>query len=436
MGERLTPLRDLLREAARESDELASPRTARDASERALARWEQGRAPTRSKRARVARVAFAFAAAVALALGAVALVVGFREGPTEALTFATGPSATPGKVGAWLASPPEGLTLRFSEGTEIVLRGGTSARVARVDARGAELLLERGSLRASVVHRAPSTSWEVHAGPFEVHVVGTRFDAAWDPVTGTLDLQVLEGRVVVTGPLLDDGRAVASEERLRVSLRESRFEMERVPSAYAAATDDGSPAPPQEEAPAPSAAPAASPSAVAVEPARSGAASAHVAASAHPGSGWRELAREGRHRAAVDAAVAAGFDGVLGSASGADLLLLADSARFSGETARAKLALLAARKRGERGSSAFLLGKLAADAENAPADAARWFDTYLSESPGGALAEQALGRLIELRRRAGQTTEARAAAQKYLEKYPAGGYASAARSALASPPAP
>lgn len=132
----------------------------------------------------------------------------------------------------------------------------------------------------------------------------------------------------------------------------------------------------------------------------------------------------------MDAVMAVGFGRVLGESSGADLLLLADSARFSGDTGHAKQALMAARGKGEKGRTAFLLGKIAADASSSPGEAAQWFETYLAEAPGGGLAEQALGRLIELYRRTGRSGQAQAAATKYLAKYPEGGYAKAARSAL------
>ncbi|MCC6556258.1 MAG: hypothetical protein IT372_25135, partial [Polyangiaceae bacterium] len=80
---------------------------------------------------------------------------------------------------------------------------------------------------------------------------------------------------------------------------------------------------------------------------------------------------------------------------------------------------------------AFLLGKLAADHLGAPGDAITWFQTYLDEEPGGGLAEQALGRLIELRRRSGDAAGARAAAEIYLRRYPDGAYASLAQATVA-----
>lgn len=461
MGESMKPLGKLLRDAARTSDEEASPRaTAQRASQRALEAWE-ARGARRSPWARGM-------VALAVAMVAVGLLIASIRSSRDALSYVVGESAEPGKVGAWIASPPEGLPLRFSDGTELSLRAGASARVTRSDAHGADVLLERGALRASVVHRDASTAWTVHAGPYQIHVVGTSFDASWDPSSGALDVRVLEGRVNVTGPLLDDGRAVQSDEHLHVSLKESRFEMTKTPTPYAAATDGpkssaGSAEPRAaaggganagagdgaiaaagganaaaggaNAAGGAEAVPGATVALTSTAAAASGASGASTAAprgsaSSSSPSGWRDMARAGQHRAALDAAVTQGFDRVLGEASGSDLLLLADSARYAGDSAHAKQALVAARARGEKGRTAFLLGKLAADASGSPGEGAQWFETYLRESPGGALAEQALGRLIELYRRAGQTGSARAAASKYIDKYPTGGYASAARSVL------
>jgi hypothetical protein len=159
--------------------------------------------------------------------------------------------------------------------------------------------------------------------------------------------------------------------------------------------------------------------------AASGASAQHAAV-----AGWRSLARAGQHRAALDAAIAQGYEHALAGASLADLILLADSARYAGDAARAKQALLAARARGEKGRTAFLLGKLAADAANAPSEATTWFETYLAEAPSGAFAEHALGRLIELHQRAGNTSAARTAASQYIERHPSGGYAAAARAVV------
>ncbi len=59
-----------------------------------------------------------------------------------------------------------------------------------------------------------------------------------------------------------------------------------------------------------------------------------------------------------------------------------------------------------------------------------WFETYLREEPGGSLAEQALGRVMELRRR-GAPGAARAVAERYLAAYPRGAYSKLAASLVA-----
>ena len=44
-----------------------------------------------------------------------------------------------------------------------------------------------GAADVSVVHRA-ETRWSIVSGPFEVRVIGTRFEAAWDPAEEALSL--------------------------------------------------------------------------------------------------------------------------------------------------------------------------------------------------------------------------------------------------------
>jgi hypothetical protein len=143
---------------------------------------------------------------------------------------------------------------------------------------------------------------------------------------------------------------------------------------------------------------------------------------------WKELAARGKYRDAFAAAEAAGFGQEIERVPAGDLLMLADAARFSGSPARAREALMAARRRfGVRGQSAFLLGKIAADQQGSPGDAVSWFETYLREEPGGPLAEQALGRIVDLTRRSSPDAARRAAA-RYLARYPDGSYAALARS--------
>ena len=120
--------------------------------------------------------------------------------------------------------------------------------------------------------------------------------------------------------------------------------------------------------------------------------------------------------------------GAFDRASTQELWELAHAARLGGRPQLASQALLSLRKqRGVRGQTAFLLGKVAADQLKEAPKAIAWFQTYLTEDPQGPLAEQALGRLIELE--AG-TRAGKRAAERYLERYPRGAYASFARSLL------
>jgi hypothetical protein len=82
-----------------------------------------------------------------------------------------------------------------------------------------------------------------------------------------------------------------------------------------------------------------------------------------------------------------------------------------------------------RGSTAFLLAKIAMDQQGSAAEAERWLRTYLSEDPGGVLSDQALGRLLELHR-SDRSETTRDLARQYLDRHPRGAYAELAASLL------
>jgi hypothetical protein len=366
----------------------------------------------------------ALAAAACLALAGVTVGAGWRlSTPSQPapISFSVGTSAAPGFVGDWVAAGADvPLPTRFSDGSELQLSPGARVRVTTTSATGADVLIERGSVHAAVAHpHGDGTAhWAVRAGPFEVRVTGTTFDAAWDPMAETFELTMIEGRVLVTGPGLPPDRVVVGGERLVVSVRDARMVLSsgRLVSMgpQAASVTMGPQAAPN---PGP-----AEPAPINVEP--------QVAVVVAAAPAWKELATKGRYRDAFAAAEAAGFGAEVERAPAGDLLMLADAARFSGNPGRAREALLAARRRfGARGQSAFLLGKIAADQQGSPGDAVQWFETYLREEPGGPLAEQALGRILDLSRRASPEAGQRAAA-RYLARYPDGSYAALARSVV------
>ena len=391
-----------------------------DPSELSTARRMLLQAPARAPGRRRPLVLAAAASVVAL-LAALAV---FLLRPHDRVSFVVGTPPSSGVVGEWVAADGTApLPLSFSEHTSFILAAGARARVTETTARGATVLLERGQVTAAVVHAGPETRWSLQAGPFEVRVTGTKFEASWDPAGDTFELTTREGSVVVTGPLLQGGREIAAGQRLRVSVRDGSMELRKESAARAAAD------PPRGGASGPAAPDGAAGSSAepSAEPLPTPSSAGAPPRAREPG--WRDLATAGKYDEALAAADRLGFAQEIERASAADLALLADTARYAGRPALARQALLAQRRRfGARGASAFVLGKIAADQQGAAANAVRWFETYLSEAPNGALAEQALGRILELRRR--DPAAARATAERYLARYPNGVHAPLARSLL------
>ncbi len=408
----LSPLEKFGQEVRRVSDDLAKPgETVTLAKHRALAGWKSNGKSLRRHGVMVALLAAAL----------MAIVFGILPARSAVITYSVGSSATPSALGAWIAADKEVTPVRFSDGTSMTLDPGARARVTRADSLGATMLVERGKAHAKVVHANESTSWLVHAGPFDIHVVGTEFDVAWNPTTEVLDLRVTEGKVLVRGPLLDAGRAVSASEVLQVDVQAKKSEVH--------VEANGSPLPVpgldnKTDVPAKNPAPVET---AIVHPEQS---APNQLDKLDTNLSWRAFAAAGRHREAMQAVEQAGFDRIVATSPADVLLELADEARYAGQHARAKQALLRARELGSRGRSAFLLGRIAADHDRAPDDAVTWFERYLEESPSGGLAEQALGRIVEIEDRLGHTARARDAAKLYLQRHPGGAYETLARRAV------
>jgi hypothetical protein len=101
----------------------------------------------------------------------------------------------------------------------------------------------------------------------------------------------------------------------------------------------------------------------------------------------------------------------------------------------ARRALLAERKRFARAAAArgaaFFLGGIEPDGSAA---ALAWYETYLSESPRGPYASQALGRRMMIVHRRGGAAASTALAREYLQRFAQGPYASAAHKILENSP--
>lgn len=358
---------------------------------------------------------------VAGALGAVAAAMFgvhlLRPAPLR-VTTATDHHAV--RVGDWIRAGASKVPLDFSDGTSITLDPGSRARLEAVDAAGAGLAIETGHAELKVVP-GRGGRWHLSVGPFGVDVTGTEFDIAWNPEAEELTLNMHEGKVMVSGCVLGDGRPLLAGEHLTASCRDRRFQVVRPNTALS----DHAPS-------ADLAAPAESAVAAATSP--------HTAADAlsapalstpqHPDTpllapdSWQALARAGKYKAAFAAANSAGFELEVARSSAEELSLLGDVARFGGSTDSALKAYLNLRRRFPHtplsANAAFAIGRMEFDQRGAFTEAERWFANYLAEQPHGPLAREALGRRMEALDRAGNIDAARAVAQSYKSSYPRG----------------
>ncbi len=322
-----------------------------------------------------------------------------------------------GSVDEWVTARDTEQSLRFSDGSSIVAGPHTTTRVMQISAEGAALTLERGRVDAHVVHRDASR-WQVAAGPFVVHVTGTRFRVTWDPQAEKLAVSVSEGRVQITG-----GGQPLHELTAGSALELSVSAAAELKSAIEAPTE---PSPASEPGAENTAADSARDEDELIRPRK--------AAEHKPD--FRELSTAGHYREALAAVQQLGFAGQCESLGARDLLTLGSTARLAGRADLAAQAYLAARRRfpssSEAGISAFSLGRLASDAGHAT-DAIGWFKRYLNEQPSGPLSREAAGRLIELLHQTGSDAQARVAAEGYLKRYPTGPHAALAQSVLARP---
>lgn len=368
------------------------------------ARVEALRAMRAERRVRSIRARRRAAAIGLLAACFVALAVVWMR--PRSLSFTVGDSK--GEIGRFVASPTDGsTTLRFSDGTLIELHESGRARVASVDDRGATIVLEDGTITASVIHK-PRAAWTIAAGPFEIHVIGTTFDASWSSSDETLTVDMDEGRVEVTGACIDAAKPITSHESMRFSCRGVAVTAP-APSIEAETSEPK---------------PTTSATAVAV----ASVPHPEVAPTAAVEPTWRDLFKRGDFQAAYARAERDGELGRAASGSSSDLRDLAELARLAGhpETARGLYLSLRDRSAGsdEAALAAFQLARMSAGGSG---EAERWLSVYLAERPNGAFAAEALGRILEIEHRAGRSSE-QATAKRYLERFPNGAHAALARS--------
>jgi hypothetical protein len=424
----LSSLGALCEHVAAREDALLAGLSPDEALRRQLAERAAARSPAPRARARRA-LRLGLVAACGAALGAGALGFALSRGaPQEPLSFTVGDPPRPGLLREWMsAAAGSEIDLRFSDGSRVTLLSGSRGRVVRTSAAGAELVAEAGRARVEVIPR-PGTDWRLRSGPFDVHVTGTRFVAGWSPERSELTVELEQGRVVVSGCGLGAGVALEPGQRLEASCDPARFTVRPIASVAVAPAA----AAPALDATGAGEAPVAAPTAVAA-PAPAGVAPGPAAKQLS----WSSLARQGHFQRAYAALGVSGFRSACGSAGPDELLLLGDLARLSGHGRDASHAYRTLRSRHPSSRAAaraaFRLGRLPGAAGGASSDAS-WFAAYLEEQPKGALAEAALGRMLEAEVQSGDAARARALARKYVEQHPAGAHADQARKILGAQP--
>jgi hypothetical protein len=353
----------------------------------------------------------AFAALACLSAGAAALGSSWRG---HDLGF----EVAGGQVNGGLIRADQGEAL-VSFTDESSLRVAPHSRL-NVDVVGEHAALTRlvtGKVHVNVRHH-DDTSYRFLAGPYEVRVVGTEFDLAWDPNASGFSLSMQKGEVRVVGP---DGmvRSLVGGEALRLPAQDS------VARSVAAVT---APLPAPTEA-AGEAAGVAEAARVPTVPPAAQTQAAHATAS----PSWDALVAKGRFAEVVRQAEALGLGTVLSSRGGSDLKALGQAARYTGDRALSLRAFNALRDRfasSEAGRPAsFFIARLQEE-QGSPREALRWLSIYLGEAPRGVYAAEALGRRLMLTERVSGRATAAPLAREYLERFPQGAYAASARAIL------
>jgi hypothetical protein len=318
----------------------------------------------------------------------------------------------------------------FSDGTNVSLQEGARVRVLSTTRFGAHVRLDTGRAHFAVAHH-PRVDWAVEAGPFEVIVHGTTFEVDWSPSDGTFAVALLAGRVSITGPL-SGGNDVTLEAGRRLTARtDGTYRISRLdepptnraspPAVQPGVEAAAAVAPIPTEAPAPVTATA---TAARVRPSHHHDRAALAAAAAT----WAPHVAAGQFESVIDEVESLGTERCLDEVSPGALEALADAARYGRRTDLAKMALLAQRRRFAHSArsrdAAFLLGRLAEDAEHDLPGALAWYERYLNDHRRpGSYGSEALGRKMLVLDRLGQRAGASEAARLYLETFPTGPYA-------------
>jgi hypothetical protein len=391
-------------------------------------RWRQSgsfgelehRMAGRLRRQRLRFALFAAGATAAAGLAGFAIHARFGARPAESLTFTI--NGRPSPSGRAAATEPQAggdSVLSFSDGTRIEMAPKARGRILSLGAHGGRIAIEEGRAHVEVAHHQ-GAEWLFQAGPFAITVHGTAFSVGWSAADEHFDLRMETGVVSVKGPVSGGEMVLRAGETLSIGLHE------RPPtSADPPSPERLDPIQPTLLQPA-------------LRPNRSGGSDpGRRLLRAQGQAPWPAQLAEGRASEVVEEARQLGIAQVLATRSSEDLSALADAARFERQSALAREALLAQRKRFPGSPRAveasFLLGRLEDESTAGPERALGWYDRYLAEAPRGAYVSETLGRKMMVLERAHRRSDAASIAAAYLRRFPGGTYAAAAE-ALARQP--
>lgn len=350
---------------------------------------------------------FAVAAVACLALAAAALGSTWRG---SGLSY----EVSGGEVtGGMIRTDSAEAHVAFTDDSFVRVAPRSRLSIDVVGEHAALTRLVTGKLHVNVRHH-DDTSYRFLAGPYEVRVVGTEFDLAWDPNAAGFSLSMQHGEVRVVSP---DGavRSVIGGESLRLPVQQGV-----AVSAAPAAAPRPEPVAIAEEA-APVDLPAVrSPSVAAAAPTTKA-------------RNWDALVAKGRFADVVRDAESLGVGSVLAARSGADLKALGQAARYTGDRGLALRAFTTLRERfsnSDAGRPASFFIARVHEEQGSPREALRWLSVYLSEAPRGVYAAEAMGRRLMLTERVAGRASAVPLAKEYLERFPQGAYAASARAIL------
>lgn len=282
--------------------------------------------------------------------------------------------------------------VRLSDASRIVIDASARLDVLANDTRALGLALRRGRARFEVTPGGPRT-WNVDAGAVSVQVVGTVFEVARSDEGVTVSVE--RGAVLVRGGSVPD-LVQRLEAGGRIFVPSDVSDASDVSEANAtSATSETETTEPEET------------------PTRT------------PDHAWREALAQRRYDRAFEALGAAGHARETRRARDvAALWELADVARFSGhpsEAAGPLRRLVSEHPDDARAAlAAYTLGRLELDALGALSAAVESFARSEALDLPDALREPAAASRVEALGRAGRRDEARAAAERYLERHPEG----------------